>query len=64
MSGVNTMRNLTENDYLSVLDDINTPDNGDGATSMKLSMRCLESSLQAYLQFVFDKINFDITTLK
>ena len=25
---------LTENDYLSVLDDINTPDNGDGTTIM------------------------------
>ena len=25
---------LTENDYLSVLDDINNPDNGDGTTTM------------------------------
>ena len=25
---------LTENDYLSVLDDINTPDNGDGTMTM------------------------------
>lgn len=55
---------LTENDYLSVLDEINTPDNGDNTTSMKLSMRCLESSLQTYLQFVFDEINFDITSLR